>query len=707
MTYISLAANRRHLTSTIPLSTRRRTASGIAGACLMLALAAGFAPAAAAGAVGPSSHAEERPRAQSLAAVDVQGKVARADLIDRLQSTMGGAFAGAWFDAATAQLHVGVTSTSAGRAVDQLVAEAGLAGHVTTTSVRSTSAELFALQKRWNGKLASLFAREAVTTAIEPQRNGVSVTLASSVSSAERAALGHEAATAAVNVFVNISPRPRIELIPLAKTACKEWVTLKAYCDRSITSGVTILTEKKPECTAGPLAINGKKERAMLTAGHCIGKAAEKWSAINTAEAESVIGPVEEFVNGIEGVKSGDFADILIEAGWQTGKPNIPVFAVTAQWKKKEKRSYPVKGIRTPTVGNESCHAGETSGESCGQVLAVNRTVTKNGKKVEGFVELNEPKEPKEQLIGEPGDSGGPVMFIEKNNEALMEGLLTSALTPECVEVAVEMTGRQFFKSKLECEELAFPEQPTNKGKWQRKLVLISYPLRKIAGGPQGSLDQLKAELLTTANEALAPAIKSLAEETFPVTFTVTSGESKVETVGKSAIVCTADTGSGEFENGASGTITVDFTGCKKEKVTCSSENAKGEKDPKETILEVNAQLSVVNLLNSKKELDGGVVQTLTEPMKVSCGGVKVELRGSVLGLVTPINKEIATTETAKVEFKQKEGKQEAGECKEPTEVCEKLKKEPFEAKIAEKFEGGGAQSTETTSFSKMVELAA
>ncbi|MFI4990797.1 MAG: S1 family peptidase [Solirubrobacterales bacterium] len=704
MTHLSGSANRR------PFRTIRRSSyyterSAIAaiGACIVLAVTSGLAPTSAAGADQPSADR----------AVEVQGEIARADLLNKLEVTLGSAFGGVWFDAAAATLHVGVTSADSRRTAEQVVAQAGLAGHVTATPVRSSSAELIATQQLWNRKLASLFAREQVTTALEPQRNGVSIRLSSSVPAAERAALVGAAASAPVNVFVSVVSSPRIGLLPQAKTSCIEWVTFEAYCDPSLTSGVSFLTKKKPECTVGPLAINSKNETVALTAGHCIAEAKEKWSAKNGAALESVVGPVEEFVFGVAGAKSGDFADVLIEAGWQTGKPNNPVFAVTAEWKRMnnagEKTSYPVKGKRTPTVGNQTCHVGQTSGESCGEITADNLTVTFGAIKVEGLVEVKEPAMPVEQLIGEGGDSGGPWMFIETNKETLMEGTHTGILTtPECALVAVETEGRQFFAKENECKELAFKEKAGNKGKWQRKLLLLFYPLVKtLAGTPEGSLEQLNLTLLTTANEVRAPAIKALPGEAFPVTFKVTSGETKIETVGKSSIICTADEGSGEFGNGASGTISVDFTGCKTGKVACRSETAKGEKDPVETILEVNAKLSVINILNAKKELEGGVVKTLAEPIKVLCGAVKVEVRGSVVGLVTPINKEVLTTETAKIEYKQKEGKQEAGECKEPKEVCEKLTKEPFEANIVGKFEAAGAQATETTSFSKMVELAA
>ncbi len=702
MTHPSLTATRRHPAMAIPLSNADRRLLRRVGMRAVATLVLSLVLASAAGA------AQRSPSTQSARAANVQGKVARADLAGKLERATGSTFGGVWFDAATAHLHIGVTSTTSQTVAESVAIQAGLSNIVTATPVRSSSAELLTTQRQWNRKLAGLFARNQVTTALEPQHNRVAVQLSSSVPRAESAALERDATAAAVNVLVVAVASPSLGIVHDAKTKCNEWVKFKANCDPSITSGASIFKAKEELCSAGPLAINAKKERVMLTAGHCIGKLAEVWSALNTAKEEKAIGPVQAFVNGIEGEKIGDFAELLIEATFQTGKPSQPVFAVTGEWKqmnkKGEKRSYPVKGKRVPSVGTEACHVGMTSGESCGEIKSINFTT----EGVEGFITVKEPEKPKEQLISEGGDSGGPWIFIEANNEALMEGVHSGRLEAfECVKVP-ETEGRQFFKTEADCKNEKVEELPTNKGVWQRKLTLIYYPLVKtMEKSPKGVLEQQKLELLTTANEVLPPAIKALSEETFPITFTFTSGETKFETVGKLSVLCTADKGSGELENGASGTIMITLTGCKSAGIGCRSENAKGEKDAVETILETGAQLNVVNLLNTKKELAGGIVTTLPEPVKLLCGVVKGELRGSVLGLVTPINKEILTTETAKLESKQKEGKVEAGECKEPKETCEKLTKEPLEAKIGEKLEGAGEQTTETISLSKMIELAA
>jgi hypothetical protein len=487
----------------------------IAGACLVLAFAIGATFAMAANADVPSAEVERSlsaPLSDSIGltapsvsplvakeiavltnqgisatrawqALDLQGKVAQADLIRKLQAAMGSTYAGVWFENAMAQLYVGATSPESRRTAELAAAQAGLAAAVAVRSVRSTSAQLLAAQNQWNRKLAGLFARGEVTTGVEPQRNAVSIRLSGSVPSSQRAALMREAAVAAVNVFVTVTPGPQLGIEQLGKTECNKFEKEKenANCNPSITAGVRI--QSIEVCTAGPAAIPAlnKKERVLLTAGHCIENSngeGEAWEAKNKAGVAKKIGKAGKFFNGGGvGAGKGDFGEIAIEPApnglWQTGVANDPVLAVTAEWKRAEETSYPVKGERPAVVGNVSCHEGQTTGESCGEVKKLNEAseVAGSGKRKEGLVRVEEPNEPKEELIGDSGDSGGPFLFVSPegnpNHEALMEGTLSAG----------EGAVKPFHK-------------------------LLYEPLRKPEmASVEGSLDKLDLELLTTANE--------------------------------------------------------------------------------------------------------------------------------------------------------------------------------------------------------------
>lgn len=620
--------------------------------------------------------------ARARQALNVQGKVARADLPSKLQSATGNAFAGVWFEPATAQLHIGTTSSASRRTAEGVAARVGLEANVAITPVRWTMAELLATQKRWNRKLASLFAREDVKTGLEPQRNAVSVTLTSSVPPSERAALEREAAAANVNVFVTIVASAHIGVTPEAKTECETWVTSKAHCNPSITPGVTIIKTENPECTAGPVAINNKNERVLLTAGHCLEKVGEKYSAVNKAGEKSAIGPVENLVyGGAEGAKLGDYGDILIEAGWQTGKPANPVFAVTAEWKKmnekKEKTSYPVKGERVPVVKNTNCHIGQTSGESCGEIEMLNVTFVVERKGVKKFVE-GMVEDTGENLISEGGDSGGPVLFIEEPSlEALMEGTYTGDIN-DCVQVKGEVEGEQFFKTQTECQNAVFPEKKGNKGSWERKeytcenvkknekgpkffkteanckegepagegewkrepnLHVVYQPLRQpVEKAAEGPLEAYKLELLTKANEVIETSNVILPTLTTAEKWTGESGKSMLEVLKKAeTIECTSDKSEGTFENKPLGKFHIDFEGCKTTgiKVTCT-----GLGEASGVILTLGTFHLVSDKLGTGAELGMGIL-LLMEPTHLTCAIPLFIVEGQVLCLIKPINSKV------------------------------------------------------------------
>jgi hypothetical protein len=86
--------------------------------------------------------------------------------------------------------------------------------------------------------------------------------------------------------------------------------------------------------------------------------------------------------------------------------------------------------------------------------------------------------------------------------------------------------------------------------------------------------------------------------------------------------------------------VPLTFTGLKKEKVSCRSENAKGEKDPVETIL------VLLDLHIAAEKSTTGVLQplllakflgtALEEQVTSNCGGVKTSLKGILACLLLP-----------------------------------------------------------------------
>lgn len=155
----------------------------------------------------------------------------------------------------------------------------------------------------------------------------------------------------------------------------------------------------------------------------------------------------------------------------------------------------------------------------------------------------------------------------------------------------------------------------------------------------------LGAVTATTALAKEPSGLLFLPGQTGPVTFkgSSTTAEPLLK-VEKDRVACTSLEFSGslgkeknELEHATLGSLTVTYTGCKEtEKVSkCSSENAKGEKDPAETILQLEAgtDAHTVSLENAKGELAPGLLVGLLsvegKPLTLNCGLIKVEVLGS------------------------------------------------------------------------------
>lgn len=136
--------------------------------------------------------------------------------------------------------------------------------------------------------------------------------------------------------------------------------------------------------------------------------------------------------------------------------------------------------------------------------------------------------------------------------------------------------------------------------------------------------------------------------------------------------------------------VTLVLHGVKKDKIGCRSETAAGEKDPVEPVL------SLVDLhLAAEETLPGKVLQPLglgkvlgilkEQELRVSCGIVKILMKG-VLGCSVPVGlKNIPTTEELEVTCKKTtKGDPEVGMC---VVECEWLETEPFLINIGAGFE--------------------
>lgn len=226
-------------------------------------------------------------------------------------------------------------------------------------------------------------------------------------------------------------------------------------CEKPLTSGVTIESEKGGICTAGPLAIPNKepekKERTyLLTAGHCIATGGpepegnylypgyQRGAPERLANPNCLVGGMMEPWKGerwfaftkaaplvpVEIGRAGsyvyndtdDYGEICItNPAWMTGAKKDPLWAVIAEWNSPEERFH-VNSLKAPELGEESCHEGQTSGHSCGDITEVPVELPGPPVVVTNFVRVENG-----EVFSEKGDSGGPWYEHEAGGEGAVE----------------------------------------------------------------------------------------------------------------------------------------------------------------------------------------------------------------------------------------------------------------------------------------------
>jgi hypothetical protein len=640
---------------------------------------------------------------RALQAINLQTAVAATDLQSKLGEAMGNAYAGVWLEPSAAKVDIGVTSPSSRAAAERVLARTGLAARAIFTPVRATFEQLVVTQNVWNRKLAGPLAHGNAAIGLEPQYNRVGVGLSSSVPAKTRKTLEHAASTSRVDVVVTVSPSRHLWITSEA-AECNNFPP--ANCEPSITAGVHIFSPSKCVntravvrggrryrsqteceerrgsgsgewerqgnlCTAGPAAIPeaNRRLRVLLTAGHCLqtsGGERENWFAYNRREATALklIGAAGRFTLGR---RNGDFGEINIEAGgwWETGNPRIPVYAVSALWKETEETRYPVVGDEAPVARAVSCHEGATSGGSCGEIRTLNitRDINIQGEEeeqeelteeaeeeaggglftVSGLVEVYEPSNATERLIGRGGDSGGPWLVANDFHQVTMEGTNVGRLEPECPRRATVLTGPQFFGTLTACLQSARnPESPRNSGEYERRLVLIFFPLVAPTGQRvEGSLRALRLELLTTDNENRARELeeeeKREKEESGLATILSAKeqtewtgknvGEPVFEAAGGDKIKCTSAKVEGTLKPDKDvGTLHADYEGCQ---FTSLGLKCNSTGDATGVILLSGWWKSVV--YEKEPELGGAILFEPSE-VKLECSTFgKVTIKGDVL----------------------------------------------------------------------------
>lgn len=232
--------------------------------------------------------------------------------------------------------------------------------------------------------------------------------------------------------------------------------------------------------------------------------------------------------------------------------------------------------------------------------------------------------------------------------------------------------------------------------------------------------------MLALAVSAIAASAASAAKPEFVFGgvkkgFTTKLGASTLEVVNGEKVTCTGGSGKGEIEGGNGSKkvtkTTLSLTGCKAEvsglKVSCGSSGTITTKELEGQLeyLPVGTKEKVGLDLwpkgTSNKELEEGKFTTLFAEFK--CLIVTVKVRGSVIGVMTPVNTKVTAAEHFTLTYEQAAGKQKFVESE--VEVAGKLFKiKDFletESSTTKKFEQSGQSATAEVTPEETVEISA
>jgi YD repeat-containing protein len=262
------------------------------------------------------------------AAADVALQDRAAGLDGELSQQLGGNYVGEWFDPASGHVKIGISSGAYEQTVRQDLNNAGLSTLADIVSEKASWAQLTAARDLLSSKLASLVEGSLVRIGIRPEGDAVTVTKATSLTSAQSQEVSE--AVGAVTVPTQVTEASAAS-VGGTEDACSPTL---GQCSRPLRGGVEIQrTEASARaCTAGFIARSiYDKKPYVLTAGHCVqGSLGKGWQATGyeniLKESESkgeigahLIGNGHSYVHGKEqqipgGTKSeGDAGLIAID----------------------------------------------------------------------------------------------------------------------------------------------------------------------------------------------------------------------------------------------------------------------------------------------------------------------------------------------------------------------------------------------------------
>ncbi|HEY4811305.1 MAG TPA: DNRLRE domain-containing protein [Solirubrobacteraceae bacterium] len=371
-------------------------------------------------------------------ALDLQDHAVVLD--SQLSQQLGPNYTGEWFDPTSEKpLKLGLTSEGYEKTLEQDLDNLGLADNAESVAASASWSALEEAENSLTSSLHTLIEHNHLSLAISAQHDALIITKTNSLSSGESSELSSALASLSVPHLVKEVGE---STLPGGLNNC-----LVGACSRPLRGGVRIRSAGiVNSCTAGFIATSIYDNKPyVMTAGHCFpgsGGVGQTWQAKYHEAGESEehaqsyewglrnIGKAHSFVyahehEGITTTSEGDFGLIALSPTEFWGEfvvlqPIEPIVITYGGSELARNEHYTIIDNATATeqspkselvvcsggVGQE--HAVPESEEDCGVIVALNRTLTYQGKTERGLTEFDVCATGYSKHL-EGGSSGSPV----------------------------------------------------------------------------------------------------------------------------------------------------------------------------------------------------------------------------------------------------------------------------------------------------------
>ncbi|KAA9149461.1 S1 family peptidase [Amycolatopsis acidicola] len=324
---------------------------GVAGVAAGAALALCLTPSATAAPLASQPVLNAMQRDFGLTAEQVRTRLAQesaaTSVTSAARSAAGAGFGGAWYDAATGKLVVGVTDAARAAAVRATGADVANVAH--------TQAALDAAKAAIDGYAGQTAPKDVTGWYVDEQANSVVVTVKQGAADPNvRKFLDFAKAAGPVRVD-SVTSAPRL------------------YAG-DVIGGDAYYINGSARCSVG-FSVEG----GFVSAGHC------------GSAGDSVTGPDDSAMGTFQSSSfpGNDYSYVKTSSDW------TPTSTVDGYGN----GDVTVAGSDAAAVGASVCRSGSTSGWHCGTIKATNQTVNYSEGSVSGLTQTD--------ACAEPGDSGG------------------------------------------------------------------------------------------------------------------------------------------------------------------------------------------------------------------------------------------------------------------------------------------------------------